>query len=172
MLESYPDPQLALRLWNVYFKSVDPVLKILHIPSVQSTVVATILDPKSAGSSTVALTYAIYFAAVTALCHDSNNNEPVDLPCEKTELLKRYKTSLDRLLLGTDLMNRPEMTALQALTIYVVSNGLAPIDHVPLPSFVLYIKLTSSVSDVFTRPRSWPECMGPQWAGDSPRPVD
>ncbi|KAH8692077.1 hypothetical protein BGW36DRAFT_303394 [Talaromyces proteolyticus] len=118
VLELYPDPQLALRLWTVYVKLVDPVLKILHIPTTQSIVVATILDPKSAGSSTVALTFAIYFAAVTALSHD-NENETIELPLEKPVLLKQYKMALDRLLVVTDLMNRPEMMALQALAIYV-----------------------------------------------------
>lgn len=132
VLELYPDTQLALRLWNVYVKSVDPVLKILHIPTVQSTVVETILEPTSAGSSTVALTFAIYFAAVTALCHD-DNDEPIDLPWEKPVLLKRYKMALDRLLIVPDLLNRPEMTELQALAIYVVSTEAGPgIDHVSL----------------------------------------
>ena len=128
VLEFYPDTNLALRLWNVYVKSVDPVLKVLHIPTVQSTVIATILEPRAAPSSTVALTFAIYFAAVTALCHD-NNNDPVDLPCEKPTLLKRYKISLDRLLMVTDLMNQPEMTALQALGIYAVSTEAGPGSH-------------------------------------------
>ena len=132
MLESYPDTQLALRLWNVYIESVDPVLKILHIPTAQFIVVATILDPRTAPSSAVALTFAIFFAAVTALCHDKNN-ERFGLPYEKSILLKRYKESLDRLLLVTDLMNRPELTALQALAIYVVSNeDCLGIDIVPL----------------------------------------
>ncbi|PLB53696.1 hypothetical protein P170DRAFT_2424 [Aspergillus steynii IBT 23096] len=114
-LESYPDPQLALRLWSVYVNSVDPVLKILHIPTTQSAVIATILDPKSAGSSMVALTFAIYFAAITALGH---HNEP-ELFLDKSVLLKRYKAALDRLLINTEVMNRPEITALQALAIYV-----------------------------------------------------
>lgn len=136
VLEFYPDTQLALQLWNVYVKSVDPVLKVLHIPTVQSTVVATILEPRSAQSSTVALTFAIYFAAVTALCHDTSN-EPIDLPCEKRELLKRYRASLDRLLMVTELMSRPEMTALQALAIYVVSTDAGPgIHHAPLLGLV------------------------------------
>ena len=131
VLEFYPDPQLALRLWTVYVKSVDPVLKILHIPTAQSVVVATILDPRSAESSTVALTFAIYFAAVTAIGHE-DKDEAIELPCEKPVLLKRYKMSLDRLLMVPDLMNRPCMTALQALAIYVVSTGARPeINHVP-----------------------------------------
>ncbi|KAJ5605528.1 hypothetical protein N7510_008309 [Penicillium lagena] len=117
-LDFYPDSQLALRLWDVYVKSVDPVLKILHIPTVQSAVVATILDPRSAQPSTVALTFAIYYAAVTALCHD-DSDEPIDLPWEKSVLLKRYQTALDRLLVTPDFMSRPEIAGLQALAIYV-----------------------------------------------------
>ncbi|KAI7977539.1 hypothetical protein EIK77_000489 [Talaromyces pinophilus] len=120
VLDYYPDTQLALRLWNVYVKSVDPVLKILHIPTVQSTVVETILDPKSAQSSVVALTYTIYFAAVTALCHD-DDDEPTVLPCEKPVLLEHYKKALDQLLMPTELMKRPELVSLQALAIYAVS---------------------------------------------------
>ncbi|KAI9040650.1 Zn(II)2Cys6 transcription factor [Aspergillus affinis] len=115
LLEFYPDSQLALRLWSVYVKSVDPVLKILHIPTTQSAVIATILDPKSAGSSMVALTFAIYFAAITAL---GFHGEPELSVEERSVLLKRYKTALDRLLIATDVMNQPEMTALQALAIF------------------------------------------------------
>jgi hypothetical protein len=129
-LDFYPDTQLALRLWDTYVKSVDPVLKILHLPTVQSTVVATILDPRSAHPSTVALTFAIYYAAATALRHDDSCN-PVDLPWEIPVLLKRYQTALDRLLLSPDLISRPDIVGLQALAIYVVSiepnNGIFPL---------------------------------------------
>lgn len=119
MLEFYPDTQLALQLWNIYVKSVDPVLKILHKPTVQSMLLETILDPKSAQSCVLALTYAICFAAVTALCHDDVVCIP--LPYEKTMLLKNYKKALDQLLMATELMNRPELASLQALAIYAVS---------------------------------------------------
>lgn len=151
VLEYHPDTQLALQLWTVYVKSVDPVLKILHIPTTQSTVVATVLDPRSARSSTAALMFAIYFAAITALCHGDNNNELIDLPCEKSVLLKRYKTALDRLLLVTDLMNQPEITALQALAIYVVSPDAGPrimeSNHAPSPRLS---KLTTLILDLST----------------------
>ncbi|CAG8945320.1 unnamed protein product [Penicillium salamii] len=115
VLEFYPDSHLALQLWALYVKSVDPVLKILHIPTTQSAVIATILDPKSACASMVALTFAIYFAALTTLYH---SQESIDLPMERPALLKNYKTALDRLLLITEVMNRPEIPVLQALAIY------------------------------------------------------
>lgn len=151
VLQVYPDAQVALRLWNIYVKSVDPVLKILHIPTVQSTVVATILDPRSAPPSTVALTFAIYFAAVTALYHD-DNHEPIDLPCEKAVLLKRYKTCLDQLLTVTNLTERPEMAALQALAIYVVSTEVRRGNLMSCPLTRLAHLTTPSVLDLFTGP--------------------
>ena len=117
MLEFYPDSHLALQLWALYVKSVDPVLKILHIPTTQSAVIATILDPKSASASMVALTFAIYFAAITTLDHYDG---PIELPLDRHALLKNYKTALDRLLLVTEVMNRPEIPVLQALAIYTV----------------------------------------------------
>lgn len=136
VLEYYPDIQLAIQLWTVYINSVDLVLKILHIPTVQSTVVAaTILDPRSARSSTVALTFAIYFATITPFVMIIIMN-PLTFPA-KMVLLKRYKMALDRLFLVTDLMNQPEMTALQALAIYVVSPSAGPgMNHVPLTRLI------------------------------------
>lgn len=116
ILELYPDPQLALHLWSTYVKCVDPVVKILHIPTTQSAVIATILEPRSAGQSMLALTFAIYYAAVTALSPEAWTS----LPVERSVLLVRYKNALDALLLSTESMNRPEMIALQALAIYVV----------------------------------------------------
>ncbi|CAK7264323.1 hypothetical protein SEPCBS119000_000929 [Sporothrix epigloea] len=112
VLALYPSTQLALQLWTVYVKAVDPVLKILHIPTLQYTVVATILNPASAGPSTLALTLAIYYAALTA--------EPTIMaPEEARAQLARCKTALDSLLTVTNLVERPDMPFLQALAIYV-----------------------------------------------------
>ncbi|CAK7262528.1 hypothetical protein SEPCBS57363_000112 [Sporothrix epigloea] len=108
----YPSTQLALQLWSVYVKAVDPVVKILHIPTVQSTVVATILDPPSAAPSTLALTLAIYYAALTA--------EPTILAPEESRVqIERCKTALDSLLTIANLVDCPDMPFLQALSIYV-----------------------------------------------------
>ncbi|KAJ5691527.1 hypothetical protein N7488_012262 [Penicillium malachiteum] len=116
ILEFYPAPELALPLWAKYVHAVDPVLKILHIPTAQSAVIATILNSKCAGRSMIALTYAIYFAALTAL---EDGAEEITLPLGKKEILKRYRLPLERLLLNTDVMNSPDMTSLQALAIFI-----------------------------------------------------
>ncbi|KAJ5725707.1 uncharacterized protein N7483_007064 [Penicillium malachiteum] len=64
----------------------------------------------------VALTYAIYFAAITAL---EDGTEEITLPLEKKEILKRYRLPLERFLLNTDVINSPDMTSLQALAIFI-----------------------------------------------------
>lgn len=135
-LELYPDAQLALQLWNIFVKSVDPVLKILHIPTIQSTVIATIMDPRSAQSSTLALTFSIYYAAVTAISHDESSDS-IGVSWDKPALLERYKTALDLLLTMTDLMKRPEIRLLQALAIYTVSGRNTDLTHLTniIPSF-------------------------------------
>lgn len=135
-LDFYPDTQVALRLWDVYVKLVDPVVKILHIPTMQSTIVATILDPASATPSTLVLTVAIYFAALTALCHNETE-ETVDIPKEKPVLLKHCQTALDRLLTTPEVMDRPQLATLQAFAIYVVRVYCLVLSI--LPQLLLYL---------------------------------
>ncbi|CAK7203187.1 hypothetical protein SEUCBS139899_005918 [Sporothrix eucalyptigena] len=109
---------LALQLWSVYVKSVDPVLKILHIPTVQSTVVATILDPKSAAPSTLALTFAIYYAALTSMSDGDTALAVLPLN-ERHAQLARCKAALDRLLTVAHLVVNADIPSIQALAIYV-----------------------------------------------------
>lgn len=90
----------------------------------------------------VALTFAIYFAAVTALGHFE---EPIELPSERPALLSDYKTALDQLLVVTDLMRRPDITSLQALAIYVVCTAC---------SLLTEIQSHHAHIDLFKSPRS------------------
>ncbi|KIH89919.1 hypothetical protein SPBR_00212 [Sporothrix brasiliensis 5110] len=122
VLALYPHAQLALQLWSVYVKHVDPVLKILHIPTLQSTVVQTILDPASAAASTLALTFAIYYAAVTSMCSDDGDEEDngdAPRPAEETSaLLSQFKAALDALLTVRRVIDQPDIQCIQALAIY------------------------------------------------------
>jgi hypothetical protein len=119
VIQLCPHPKLALYLWETYVKSVDPIVKTLHIPTVQSTIISTILEPKSAPPATLALMFSIYFAAVTALCYDEIQNT-TGVALDKVTLLKNFRAGLDQLLLTTEAMSQPSLTSLQALAIYVV----------------------------------------------------
>ncbi|KAB8275250.1 fungal-specific transcription factor domain-containing protein [Aspergillus minisclerotigenes] len=113
----HPEPRDALQLWAIYVKNVDPVAKILHIPTAQSAIIATILDPKNAGKSMSALMFAIYFAALTSM----NEQDAADLSLNRVQLLEHFKSGLSHILVGTELLNQPDMPALQALAIFLTS---------------------------------------------------
>ncbi|RJE18736.1 hypothetical protein PHISCL_08923 [Aspergillus sclerotialis] len=114
--EFHPNPQLALNLWATYVRKVDPVLKILHIPTSQSVVIGIILKPTSANPSQVALVFAIYFASVTSL--DDIEAASI-LPESKNTLLDRFKAGLNQALMQADFLNKPELLSLQALAIFL-----------------------------------------------------
>ncbi|OGM46134.1 hypothetical protein ABOM_004871 [Aspergillus bombycis] len=113
----HPEPRDALQLWAIYVKNVDPVSKILHVPTAQSAIIATILDPKGSGTSMSALTFAIYFAALTSL----NEQDAAELSWDKSQLLERFKSGLGHILVGAELLNQPELPALQAFAIFLTS---------------------------------------------------
>ena len=115
----FPDTQLGLRLWTTYVKNVDPVLKILHIPTVQSMVVNTIVSPQSVEPSSLALVFAIFFAAVTSLSH---NELATFTHSSYRILLAQYATGLNLALLMGDCLNNPKVSELQALATYAVSS--------------------------------------------------
>lgn len=114
----HPDARLALRLWTVYTERVDPVFKVLHIPTLQSAMITMISEPERMNASLEALAFAVYFAAITSLC-----DEEVFLisPESRQTLLQRCKLGLNLAITKADFLNEPNLTTLQALAIFAVS---------------------------------------------------
>ena len=119
-LQAYqPSQWQALQLWQTFINNVDPMLKILHIPTAQAEIYGAINNPISAAEDLNALMFSIYFAAVTSLSSSSVVNilgEP------KVTALGRYKKGLEQSLLKSRFLDSPSMRSLQAWTIYIVSN--------------------------------------------------
>ncbi|RSL68534.1 hypothetical protein CEP53_002509 [Fusarium sp. AF-6] len=111
----HPDAQLALRLWTVYAERVDPVLKILHIPTTQSAMIAMISGPKQASHSLEALAFAVYYAAVTSLSENEMSTISVD---SRQGFLQKCKLGLNQAITRADFLNEPNMMTLQALSIF------------------------------------------------------
>ncbi|KAJ9317100.1 transcriptional regulator family: Fungal Specific TF [Paecilomyces variotii] len=138
----YPDATLALRLWTVYVNNVDPVLKILHIPTTQSAMVATIADTKSASPTMIALSFAIYFAAVTTL----TDKEISELSSnDRQTLLYQYKTGLNQAVIKADYLNKPDLQTLQALVIYITCLRIHDISRSVWVLVGIVIRLAQSI---------------------------
>lgn len=115
----HPSNPHALQLSSYYASNVDPIFKILHIPSLRTLVTKTIanLDRISLGDPSIALLFAVYYAATTTL----TGKECLTIFEDgKETLLARYKTGVERALSNADFLRRADFRSLQALTIFLV----------------------------------------------------
>jgi hypothetical protein len=98
--------------------NVDPVLKILHIPSTQIALFAALNNLGSINKNMEALIFAIFFAATTSM---SSADAAHLLGTEKSNALKEYRGGLEQALAMGNLLDSPSVTSLQAMAIYLVN---------------------------------------------------
>ena len=110
-----------MRLWNVYLSNVDGCtgLKLLHIPTDEVKVYSTIDSPSTASFEDLALCFSIYFAAAVSL--DDQDATSVFVQNNHSSLVD-YKLGLEQSFAHGDFLERPTLTGLLALAIYLVSS--------------------------------------------------
>ncbi|KAF4440981.1 hypothetical protein FACUT_3010 [Fusarium acutatum] len=111
----HPSKATAIELWNIYLNNVETILglKLTHIPTDEVRVYSTIDDPNSAKFDDLAFCYSIYFAAAVSL------EESPLLFLDKSTELQRFKMGIEQAFAHGDFFNRPTLTGLRALAIYL-----------------------------------------------------
>ncbi|QIW99488.1 hypothetical protein AMS68_005006 [Peltaster fructicola] len=117
MLSLHPPPAAIPMYWKTYKENVDPLVKVLHIPTTEPTVLsaASHLAHLSKGFET--LMFAIYYGATTTL-------ESVD--ClgrfgeSKQVLLARYRFGLEQALARANFLITEELVVLQSFLIFLI----------------------------------------------------
>lgn len=99
--------------WNIYCERVDPLIKILHKPSIGMMLQ---VDFSSADRSMTALLFAICFAAVTSLTDDEVLK---NLSLDRTEVIQNYKFAVEQALVNAGLLETQEIVTLQAFVLYL-----------------------------------------------------
>lgn len=128
----HPPRETILHLWKIYCRNVDPLIKILHRPTLNEDIEAFVSSPQSQlPPSKNALLFAIYFAAASTL---SNQDSLRQLGEGQDVLIKRYRAGVEKALAAADYLNSNELTTLQAATIYVT---LLRVSSVTRSSWVL-----------------------------------
>jgi len=114
----HPGPSHILKLWQIYLANVNPLMKIIHRPTVHPIIVDATTDVEHVPRGPEALLFAIYTAAVLSMR---------DAECEVTfgesrsSLLARYRLGTRRSLTRAKLMGTSDLVVLQAFVIYLVS---------------------------------------------------
>ena len=119
LADLWPTPGQILPLWQVYLDRVNPLTKIIHVPSVQPYMAAVITDSKSLPRNVEALLFSIFVMAVVAMTPDECKGL---LGIAREEALQRYSSGVRLTLVRVGFLRTHDMIILQALVIYLVRN--------------------------------------------------
>ncbi|KNG86164.1 hypothetical protein ANOM_006580 [Aspergillus nomiae NRRL 13137] len=106
------------KLWSLYKQNFDPLVKLLHIPTIQPVILHASANPHEADDTTMTLVYAVAFAA-TATVPRARSIE--QLGFEKTLLLRHLMQQMDSAFMRAQFLLRPSTWGLTALVIYLTA---------------------------------------------------
>lgn len=111
--------ETSMQLWRVYIDRVEPIVKIIHQPTVYQVFKATALDSTKAMVPARCLTYAIHHLAIMSLsdseCRETMNGQPKD------QALLQFRLALQQSLVDADLLRSTELHVLQAFVMLLFS---------------------------------------------------
>ena len=115
----HPSPAHMALLCDLYARDVDPMIKVLHIPTLRKLVTRASSNIKSvpSGSSVEALLFAVYYAAITSITQEQCTSLFHD---DRDSLLARYRSGTEASLVNADLLNTTELGTIQALVLFIV----------------------------------------------------
>jgi hypothetical protein len=119
----HPPYHILLKLWDVYVDRVDPLMKILHLPTFWSSLTNALQHPQDVSKSLEALICAFYLVTITSLAED----ECRDLLGEqKSVLFTQQERAVRRALRNAGFLEATSPVTLQAFVIYLVSSNFRP----------------------------------------------
>ena len=114
----HPPEARIFSLWQVYLENVDPLLKILHVPTTQRQILRASSHLDNIPPPIEAIMFAIYYAAVTSLQHSEATQSL--LQQDRMDLLHQYRIGIEHSLANANFMTAPDVATLQALTLYLI----------------------------------------------------
>ncbi|RDW67549.1 hypothetical protein BP6252_08945 [Coleophoma cylindrospora] len=113
----HPPPHDILQLWQIFIENIDPLTKIVHVPTVQPAIEKAASNIRAIPRSFEALMFAIYGTAVMSL----NDDECLQKLGEtRKTLLLRYTTATKAALSRARFMGTTNLVVLQALVLHLL----------------------------------------------------
>ncbi|KAJ9636263.1 hypothetical protein H2201_006242 [Coniosporium apollinis] len=114
MVPLHPAAERIPVYWQIYKENIDPIVKILHIPSIEPKILDA-SNHMSAGFE--ALLFSIYYGVVTTLNHEECL---IQLGEEKDLLIKRYRFAFEQSLARAHFLTTNDITVLSAFVIFLI----------------------------------------------------
>jgi hypothetical protein len=113
----HPDPDLFPVYWSLFKENVDPLIKVLHIPTIEPKIFEAKNNLDNIPRGMEALMFAVYYAVVTSLMPADCSNL---LQEDKQLLNRRYRFGMEQALARASFLTSNEIIVLQAFVIFLV----------------------------------------------------
>ncbi|KZL80568.1 fungal specific transcription factor domain-containing protein [Colletotrichum incanum] len=112
----HPLPSQIPFMWQVYQENVEPLLKILHIPTMEKLIrnMRRNIDELTPGNE--ALLFSIYYAAITSM---EDEEVEKNFGSKKEVMLSQYRFALEQALAKANFLNTSDMVVLQAFVLFL-----------------------------------------------------
>jgi hypothetical protein len=117
LLQYHPTSEKAMMLWETHIRNVEPICKILHIPSTSMMIETALEQPERISKADECLLFAIYHFAIFSMSEDETSASQGQ---SRDMLLRRYHWAARQALVNASFLKTTEMTILQALVLFLL----------------------------------------------------
>jgi hypothetical protein len=114
----HPPPERIRQLWNIFTENVDPLTKVVHVPSIRPMIENATENTKDLPRNLEAVMFAIYATAVMSMREDDCNHQ---LGESRKGLLSRYILATESALSRAKFLSTTSLVTLQALVLHLIS---------------------------------------------------
>ncbi|USW52692.1 hypothetical protein Slin15195_G060110 [Septoria linicola] len=117
LLDIHPTYDVAMKLWKLYVRNVDPICKLVHVPTGKRVVERAATNPSGIDRITECLLFAIYHFAVASTSEQE---------CYETfgqtwaSMQKRYHNATRQALVAAHFLRTTELPVLQAFVLFLL----------------------------------------------------
>lgn len=117
MLSLHPPPYAAKALWEIYKENVDPLIKVIHVPTFEPVVLDAFNHPEKIPKGLECFLFTIYYGAITSLTDEECQAQWGE---SRTSLLSKYRFGLEQGLARANFLYCDETIVLQALVVFLI----------------------------------------------------
>lgn len=114
----HPEPTQIFLLWQTFVDNVNPLVKILHVPTAQKAVLNAMANLDHVSKGMEALLFGIYVIAVTSM---EDGECQSTLHESKASALRRFRSGAQLALRAAGILKTSDMMVLQGFVLFLVS---------------------------------------------------
>ncbi len=113
----HPTEEAAMILWDAYAENIEPITKVLHVPSTRKAIERISRDPQRAEPRDECLAFSVYHFAVFSM----TDEEVVErLGEQRSELLSSFHFATRQALVNASFLKTTDLTILQAFVLFLL----------------------------------------------------